>query len=274
MSGPTTVEVAGVATAVIDTGEPGGGVPTVLLHGSGPGVTATANWRLVVPELAKGRRVVAPDQLGFGGTATGEDRQFGRAAWTDHALGLLDTLGLEQVDIVGNSMGGAIALSLAVARPEAVRRVVLMGTMGVAMDLPDGLDQVWGYEPSPEAMERTMRLFTDDAQLVTGDLVQLRYQASIQPAVRDSWAAMFPPPRQRWVDDLALSNEELRSVRQPVLMIHGRDDHVVPWQASSLPLLDVLPDVRLHIFGGVGHWTMIERTREFVALVEDFLAGG
>jgi 2-hydroxymuconate-semialdehyde hydrolase len=57
-------------------------------------------------------------------------------------------------------------------------------------------------------------------------------------------------------------------------LIHGRDDHVVPWRASSLPLLDVLPDVWLHVFGGVGHWTMIERTREFVALIEDFLAGG
>jgi 2-hydroxymuconate-semialdehyde hydrolase len=168
-------------------------------------------------------------------------------------------------------MGGAIALSLAVARPDAVRRLVLMGTMGNAMELPEGLDGVWGYEPGVENMERTIRLFTDDPRLVTSDLVRLRYQASIQPAVRDSWAAMFPPPRQRWVDDLALSDAELRSVTQPVLMIHGRDDHVVPWRSSSLPLLDVLPDVRLHVFGGVGHWTMIERTAEFVALVEDFL---
>ena len=120
-------------------------------------------------------------------------------------------------------------------------------------------------------MERTIRLFTDDERLVTGDLVRLRYEASIQPAVRDSWAAMFPPPRQRWVDDLALDRRDLTLLAHPILLVHGRDDHVVPLQSSSLPLLDVLPDAELHVFGGCGHWTMIERTQPFVALVQEFL---
>jgi len=61
--------------------------------------------------------VVAPDQLGFGGTATGERRTYGRTAWTDHALAPLDTLGIGTVDIIGNSMGGAIALSIAAPGP-------------------------------------------------------------------------------------------------------------------------------------------------------------
>ena len=91
----------------------------LLLHGSGPGVTATANWRPVIPALSQARRVIAPDQLGFGGTATGAQRAYGRAAWTGHALALLDTLGTGPVDIIGNSMAGAIALSLAAARPGA-----------------------------------------------------------------------------------------------------------------------------------------------------------
>ena len=73
--------------------DPDGPPPVLLLHGSGPGVTALANWRPVIPALSAARRVIAPDQLGFGGTATGEPRAFGRAAWTEHALALLDTLG-------------------------------------------------------------------------------------------------------------------------------------------------------------------------------------
>jgi 2-hydroxymuconate-semialdehyde hydrolase len=267
------VDVAGVATALLDTGETGSGLPPVLLlHGSGPGVSAAANWRAVLPALRAGRRVIAPDQLGFGGTATGESRTFGRAAWTGHALALLDALGVDQVDVIGNSMGGAVALSMAVARPSAVRRVVLMGTMGVAMALPAGLDAVWGYTPSVEGMREVIGLFAYDRGLISDDLVRLRYEASLQPSVRDSWAAMFPAPRQRWVDDLALAGAELAAVRQPVLMVHGSDDRVVPWRSSSEPLVDLLPDCRLHVIGGCGHWTMIEKTAEFLAVVEPFLA--
>ncbi|WP_432838299.1 alpha/beta fold hydrolase [Dactylosporangium sp. CA-092794] len=268
------IDVGGVATTVIDTGVPAadtGHPPLLLLHGSGPGVTATANWRAVIPALARTRRVIAPDQLGFGGTATGEDRQFGRAAWTGHAEALLDTLGVGTVDVIGNSMGGAIALSLALARPTGVRRVVLMGPMGVAMTLPAGLDAVWGYAPGLDNMRAVIDLFAYDKSLITDDLVEMRYRASLQTAVQESWAAMFPPPRQRWVDDLALSGVELAAIEQPVLMVHGRDDRVMPWRDSSEPLLAALPDSRLHLLSGCGHWTMIEKTADFLSVVSSFL---
>ncbi len=278
MTAPTLsagrLAVAGVSTAVIDTGTPEGAVapPVLMLHGSGPGVTATANWRPIIPAVSADRRVIAPDQLGFGGTATGEHRTYGRAAWTDHALALLDTLETGTVDIIGNSMGGAVALSIAVARPDAVRRIVLMGSMGVAMALPAGLDAVWGYTPGVEQMRQVIGLFAHNRTLVTDELVEMRYQASVNPPVRDSWAAMFPEPRQRWVDDLALSGAELGAVSAPVLMVHGRDDRVVPWRSSSGQLVDLLPDSQLHVLSGCGHWTMIERTADFLAVVQPFLA--
>jgi pimeloyl-ACP methyl ester carboxylesterase len=269
-----SVDVAGVSTALIDTGAPVGAAapPVLLLHGSGPGVTATANWHPIIPALSASRRVVAPDQLGFGRTATGERRTYGRAAWTDHALALLDTLGIGTVDIIGNSMGGAIALSIAAARPRAVRRLVLMGSMGVAMALPQGLDVVWGYTPGAEQMRRVIGLFAYNRDLITDELVELRYRASLDPPVRDSWAAMFPEPRQRWVDDLALSGDELTAIGAPVLLVHGRDDRVVPWRSSSAQLVDLLPDARLHVLSRCGHWTMIERTADFLAVVQPFLA--
>jgi len=268
------VDVAGVSTAVIDTGTPKGAAapPVLLLHGSGPGVTAIANWRPIIPALSADRRVIAPDQLGFGGTATGQRRTYGRTAWTDHALALLDTLEIGTVDIIGNSMGGAIALSIAAARPDRVRRMVLMGSVGVAMALPSGLNAVWGYAPGMEQMRQVIGLFAHNRGLITDELVELRYQASINPPVRDSWEAMFPEPRQRWVDDLALSGVELGGIRAPVLMVHGRDDRVVPWRSSSAQLVDLLPDSRLHILSGCGHWAMIEKTAEFLAVVQPFLA--
>lgn len=265
-----------VETALIDTGEPAepsGAPPLLMLHGSGPGVTAMANWRPVIPTLSRTRRVIAHDQLGFGGTATGERRTWGRQAWTNHALDVMDDLGIEQFDLVGNSMGGAIALSIACARPVAVRRVVLMGSMGVAMPLPAGLNTVWGYQPGLEQMREVIGLFAYDRSLITDELVEMRYRASLDPAVSESWEAMFPEPRQQWVDDLALRGTELAGLTQPVLMVHGRDDKVVPWQMSSAALLELLPDCRLHLLAGCGHWTMIEKTADFLAVVEPFLAG-
>ena len=110
-----------------------------------------------------------------------------------------------------------------------------------------------------------------DRGLITDELIELRYQASLSPPVRDSWAAMFPEPRQRWVDDLALAGAELAAISAPVLLVHGRDDRVVPWRVSSAQLVNLLPDSRLHVLSGCGHWTMIEKTADFLAVVQPFL---
>jgi 2-hydroxymuconate-semialdehyde hydrolase len=123
-----------------------------------------------------------------------------------------------------------------------------------------------------EQMRRVLGLFAHNRDLITDDLVELRYRASIDPHVRDSWAAMFPAPRQRWVDDLALPGAELASITAPVLLVHGREDRVVPWRSSSAQLVDLLPDGRLHVLSRCGHWTMIERTADFLAVVQPFLA--
>jgi pimeloyl-ACP methyl ester carboxylesterase len=66
---------------------------------------------------------------------------------------------------------------------------------------------------------------------------------------------------------------ELAPIGSPVLLVHGRDDRVVPWRDSSAQLVDLLPDSRLHVLSGCGHWTMIEKTAEFLAVVQPFLSG-
>lgn len=148
-------------------------------------------------------------------------------------------------------------------------RLVLMGAAGTKFKLTEGLDAVWGYQPSIENMRKLLDLFAYDRSLVSDELAEVRYKASIRPGVQESFASMFPAPRQRWIDSLASSDEELKSLSNETLIIHGREDRVVPL-SSSLHLAEVIDRAQLHVFGRCGHWTQIEHTDRFNRLVADF----
>ena len=199
-----TVDAGGIATNLHDRG---GGPPVLLLHGSGPGVTAWANWRTVLPRLEDRFRVVAPDIVGFGYTERPTDAAYAMPYWRDHAVAVLDALGIESCGIVGNSFGGGLALALAAAHPERVDRLVLMGSAGY----------------------------------------------------------------QRHVEAMAQSEETLRALDRETLIVHGRDDRIIPLD-SSIALHRLIPRSQLHVFGRCGHWTQIEQNARFCRLIADFFS--
>ena len=249
----------------------GGGLPVMLIHGSGPGVSAWANWRQAIPALARDRRVIAPDMVGFGYTDRPAGIQYSMDTWVRQGLDLLDALGLEKVHLVGNSFGGSLAMALAIRAPERVQRLVLMGSVGVPFPITEGLDAVWGYEASFENMRRIMDYFAWSRDLVNDELAKLRYEASIRPGFQESFSAMFPAPRQRWVDAMTSAEADIRALPHETLIIHGREDKVIPL-SNSLTLADWIPNAQLHVFGHCGHWTQIEHSARFNRLVGDFLA--
>jgi 2-hydroxymuconate-semialdehyde hydrolase len=253
----------------------GSGFPVLLLHGSGAGVSAWANWRLLLPVLAPTRRVIAPDLLGFGYTDRPADpsdnAHYRMDTWVQQAVDLLDTLGIAQADLVGNSFGGALALALAIKHPQRVRRLVLMGSVGVPFVLTPGLDAAWGYTPSLANMRALLDIFAFDRSRVTDELAQLRYQASIQPGFQESFAAMFPAPRQRWVEAMQSPEAAIRALPHETLVVHGREDQVIPL-SNSLTLAQWITRAQLHVFGQCGHWTQIEHAARFARLVENFLS--
>jgi 2-hydroxymuconate-semialdehyde hydrolase len=266
----SAIDVDGIATNVHVEGD---GPPVLLLHGSGPGVTAWANWRLTIPELARHFRVIAPDIVGFGFTERPSGVTYDLGTWTTHAVGVLDALGIERAHVVGNSFGGSLAMSLAIRHPERVERLVLMGSVGVPFSITPGLDAVWGYEPSVDAMEGLLHLFAYDRDLIGPDLAQLRYEASVRPGVQEAYRAMFPAPRQHALDGMTHSLGAIASIAAPTLIVHGRDDQVIPLQ-NAFDLLGLIDDAQLHVFGRCGHWTQLEHAAEFAALVTEFLLDG
>ncbi|WP_202916103.1 alpha/beta fold hydrolase [Pseudomonas putida] len=263
----SSITAGGIATNYHDQGS---GFPVLLIHGSGPGVTAWANWRLVMPELAKDFRVVAPDIVGFGYTERPAGIEYGPEVWLRHLVAFMDELGLEQVDLVGNSFGGALALFLATEYPQRVRRIVLMGSVGVEFELTPGLDAVWGYEPSIENMKALLEIFAYDQQLVNDDLARMRYEASIRPGYQEAFSQMFPPPRQQGVDALTVDIGKLRELQHKALIVHGQEDQVIP-VANSHALFAALRNAELHVFRKCGHWVQIEHSKRFVDLLKGFL---
>ena len=265
----STVLAAGLATNVHDTVvDPGGGT-VVLIHGSGPGVSAYANWRLTIPALSAHFRVIAPDIVGFGYTERDPSR-YHLDKWTAHVIGVMDAFGVERAHVVGNSFGGSLALSMAIHHRDRVDRLALMGAVGVPFAITPGLDAVWGYEPSVEAMRDLLAIFTYAPNPDIDSLAELRYRASIQPGFQEAFSSMFPAPRQRALDAITHDVEAVRGITAPTLIFHGREDQVIPLSAS-LTLLDLIPDAQLHVFGRCGHWTQIEHADEFNRLLTDFL---
>jgi 2-hydroxymuconate-semialdehyde hydrolase len=258
----------GINTNYQDQGQ---GTPVLLIHGSGPGVTAWANWRLTIPALASRFRVVAPDMVGFGYTERPAGVQYNMETWVSHALGFMDAMGIEKAHVVGNSFGGGLALALAIRAPQRVGRLVLMGSAGIAFPITEGLDRVWGYTPSIETMRGLLDIFAYDRKLVNDELAKMRYEASIRPGFQEAFSSMFPAPRQRGVDGLASPEGSIRQLPHETLVVHGREDKVIPL-ASSYKLAELIPNSQLHVFGHCGHWTQIEHAARFNRLVGDFFA--
>lgn len=263
-----SVLAAGIQTNYHDVGQ---GRPVVMIHGSGPGVSAWVNWRLVLPALSQQNRVIAPDMVGFGFTERPKHHHYSLDTWIAHAIGFLDALSLDQVDLVGNSFGGGLALAIAIRHPKRVRRLVLMGSVGVPFELTQGLDAVWGYTPSVEIMRRLMDLFAYDRSMITQDTVKLRYEASVRPGFQESFSAMFPSPRQRGIEALTSAEGDIRALPHETLVIHGREDRIIPL-ANAYQLAEQIPRAQLHVFGRCGHWTQIEHSARFAQLVGNFLA--
>jgi len=259
----------GYRTSYLEAGE---GPPTLLIHGSGPGVSARANWSgTMSSELTSMFHMIAPDVVGFGQTTTPPDTVLDHNSRVEHLVSFCDVMNFDRFRVVGNSMGGALALGLANRYPERVERMVLMGAVGVHFPITDALDEVWGYEPSLSAMERVIRLLAYDESRVNPDLVKLRYEASVEPGVQERYAEAFAAPRQRHADDMALSDEELRAMQTPILLIHGVKDEVVPVDSTSMRMVQLLPNADLVVFGRCGHWTQIERADDFQRHVGEFL---
>ena len=253
-----------------------GAETVVMLHGSGPGASGWANFnRNVEPFVNAGYRVILMDFPGWSKSDPIVCKGSRSELNARMVKGLLDAIGVARAHLVGNSMGGHSAVAFALANPERVGKLVLMGggTGGPSQFVPmptEGIKLLQGLyrQPTLENLKKMLNVFVFDASTLTDELMQARLDnmLSNRQHLENFVASLAANPKQ--FPDVG---PRLGDVSAPTLIIWGRDDRFVPMDVG-LRLLAGMPNADLYVFGRCGHWAQWEHADKFNRMVLRFLA--
>src|SRR5690242_10055538 len=254
---PREVDAAGLRLRYLELGA-GDSAPVLLLHGFGADLNA---WMFTQPALAEARRAIALDLPGHGGSAkevgAGDADSLVRAV--DAAVG---ALGIERVHLVGHSMGGAVAASLALHRPQLAATVTLIASAGLGPDINTTFIDGFVRAARRREAAEVLGLLVHDPAMVSRRMVEdvLRYKRldGVAGALATIAGAWFPRGRQSV--DLA---GPLGTLKLPMQIIWGREDRIIP-VAHAEALAARFP---VHILDEAGHLPHMEKAGEVNRLI-------
>ncbi|MDR3416409.1 MAG: alpha/beta fold hydrolase [Nevskia sp.] len=259
--------------------EMGEGYPVIMLHGGGPGASGMSNYSRNVEALSGQFRVVIPDMQGYGQSSKGISRKDPFGDLADAMFGLMDSLKIKRAHLVGNSLGGACALRMALDQPSRVSALVLMGPGGIntTRSLPTkGLNLLLSYyggaSPSREKLSRFIREYlVYDGRQVDDAVIETRYQASIDPEVIAAPPLRRPQGLKAAIRMDFTRDRRLSECRVPTLVLWGIEDRVNR-PSGGAALQKRMPNCDLYLFSKTGHWVQWERPDEFNAITAAFLS--
>lgn len=259
--------------------EAGDGPPLLLLHGSGPGVTGWRNFRGNLGVFAEHFRTFVLEFPGFGVS----DDFGGHPMLTagDAVLRFLDGLGLDEVAMLGNSMGGIVATQFAIAHPDRVGKLITIGGIGRNLFSPgpgEGINLLMEFtdDPTRERLIAWLHSMVFDPAMVTEELIEERWTQATDPETLASARKMYSRAAFEAGAKAALESDatpywaQLHKVKAPTLLTWGRDDRVSPLDMAIIPMRSI-PRAELHVFPNCGHWAMIEQKTAFESAVLAFL---
>jgi len=250
--------------------EAGTGPTVVWLHGSGPGASGYSNFKGNYPVFAEaGHRNIVLDLPGFGRSDKPDDVNYDLAFFVSSLQGFLDKIGIDRCTLLGNSLGGAIALGATLAYPERVEKLILMAPGGVEeretyFQMPGIQRMVEVFGQGPMGVEQmrhvmTLQLF-DPAQLDEALLQERAAVAVTQPA--NLFSSMLVPNM----------TERLKEIQVPILGFWGTNDLFNP-PAGAFKVLDNAPNARFLMLNRCGHWVQVEHealfNRECIAFLSE-----
>ncbi len=249
----------------------GSGHPVIFLHGSGPGATGWSNFGPNIAQLAEHFTCYAPDMPGWGDSdpVMPQDRNH-----VQTALEFMDELGIDKAAFVGNSMGGATTIRLAVEQADRQSHLITMGAGASGVKLfgaGDGPTEgikvlLAGYrEPGIETMRELVDVMSFDSGDKSDERAQQRLDSLLRHPEHSTNFLSGPRPARDFP-----AEQLLTEIPVPALLIHGRDDRVVHYE-NGLKLNALIPNSRLYLINRCGHWAQVEHAEEFNRIVIDFI---
>lgn len=259
--------------------EIGTGDPVLMLHGGGPGASGISNYSKNIEILAKDFKVIVPDMPGYGGSTKGINRKDPFGDLADTMLGFVEALGIPKIHVIGNSLGGACALRMALEASDRISSLVLMGPGGVdtTRSLPTkGLNRLFDYYsgkgPSLSKITEFIREYlVYEGSQVPAPLIEERYKSSIDPEVVLSPPLRRPKGIPNFKNFDFTRDPRLSECRVPTLVLWGTEDKVNrPSGGHSLQKRMLNCD--LYLFSRTGHWVQWERAEEFNSITKSFIS--
>ncbi len=241
----------------------------ILIHGSGPGASGWSNFQHNVSAFSDaGYRVLVPDLPGYGYTSKPQDAIYSLDYFTGYLAEFIDSLALDSAILVGNSLGGAIAIGYALAHPDRVGQLILMASGGLE-DKPvyfqtEGIQAMVKYPMgSPQFTREVLRellgLLVYDRALVSEELVDQRWQV-LQTQNPQVLVSM----------DVPNLSKRLRELSCPILAFWGQDDRFCPISGATT-LVENCANAKITLLTRCGHWVMVEYADYFNRQCLDFL---
>ena len=250
----------------------GSGPVVVFLHGSGSGASGHSNFKYNYPYLAeRGYRVIVPDLIGYGYSDKPEDAQYHLDFFVECIKQLLDHLKVSTCALIGNSLGGAIAIKFTLDNPAQVDKLVLMA--------PGGLEEQADYFHMP-GMQVMKEVFTSGpmAPERLEDFIRrgLVYDDSVvdEQLINERWG-IFQQQNSQVITSMVVPNmaSRLKEITCPVLAFWGVNEKMMP-ETGIQTLAENCPNIRLTLVSQCGHWVMVEHRDMFNRSTDDFLRNG
>ncbi|SRR5579884_1400137 len=262
------VMVGDIRTHYLEAGE---GEPLILVHSAEFGGRAEFSWRYNIAALAERYHVYAPDIVGFGRSSMIYNWSNPSGYRIDHLRRFMETLCIPSAHFIGNSFGGSLTLTVASLDPVPwnIRSIIAVSGGGHAPD-NDARKVLTNYDGSREGMREILKVLFWNERWWADDIVDERWQASIEPGAWEACAAPRFAPAGR-VRSFGSERGDPSKIRVPVLVIAGEHDLLREpgyWRG----LRDAIPRAEAYVFEEARHCAHIEHAERFNELALDFLA--